>query len=90
MLTDYKTPYRMQHDDLSWTVRYVVFEGDYTKDRFDIDGNLLRGKDYERYRELRDVVLKFPPMPEHSLLRLLNVRLGQSRARTPIPEQRNA
>jgi|TARA_Y100000310_G_scaffold144758_1_gene144007 hypothetical protein len=90
MYTDYKTPRCTQNDDRSWVVEYVTYEGDYTKDRFDSDGNLLRGKDYERYRVIDRVALRFPPMSEAQVRLELNKRLRRSRTRTPISEQRRA
>ena len=85
MLTDYKTPSRVHHDDGSWTVRYVVFEGDITTED-EPEGPVTR---YRRTGQLREITIDFPPMTEAELIRRLNVRLGQSRTRTPIAEQRN-
>lgn len=90
MLTDYKTPSRTHHDDGSWTVRYVVYEGEITTEDEIRDGERIPITRYRRQAILRDVILTFPPMTERELIRQFNIRLGQSRTRTPIIEQRNA
>jgi len=89
MLTDYKIPSRTHHDDGSWTVRYVVYEGEITTEDEIRDGERVSVTRYRRQAKLRDVTLTFPPMTERELTRQLNIRLGKSRTRTPIIEQRN-
>jgi hypothetical protein len=86
--TDFKTPRKTQHDDLSWTVKLNISEGAYTRE-FGPRGVRLEENGYERTSLLRTVVLSYPPMTETALEVQLRTELATDSTRTPIPEQVN-
>lgn len=97
-MIDFKTPTRTHNDDGSWDIHLRVYEGEYTKEMYDADDNLLPERGYQRTSNvdgtaalLFDDVLHFSAMSEEAVMNLVHAKFitYETVDRQPIPEQIN-